>query len=113
MITKLSSVRASTAALIRSTISCWVTIALFGRCPQRFAPTWSSMCIAAAPNLIIDFVVRAILKAEAPKPVSTSTNNGKSQTSVIRRTSVNTSSRLLIPKSGKPNEPAATPPPDK
>ena len=113
MITKFSSVRASTAALIRSTISCWVTIALLGRCPQRFAPTWSSICIAAAPNLIIDLVVRAILNAEAPKPVSTSTNKGRSQTSVIRRTSVNTSSRLLIPKSGKPNEPAATPPPDK
>ena len=71
------------------------------------------MCIAAAPNLISAFVVRAILNAEAPKPVSASTNNGRSHTSVIRRTSVNTSSRLLIPKSGKPKEPAATPPPDK
>ena len=36
IITKLGSVLASTAALIRSSISLVLTIALFGRCPQRF-----------------------------------------------------------------------------
>jgi hypothetical protein len=70
---------------------------LAGRCPQRLAPTWSSMWMAAAPNLIIDFTVRATLNADAPKPVSTSTSSGKEHASVIRRTSVSTSSRLLIP----------------
>ena len=113
MITKESSLRASTAALMRSTISCCETISLFGLWPQRLAPTWSSICIAAAPNLIIDFTVRATLNAEEPKPVSTSTSSGRSQTSVIRRTSVSTSSRPLIPRSGRPREPAATPPPDR
>jgi hypothetical protein len=66
--------------------------------------------MAAAPNLIIDLTVRATLKAEAPKPVSTSTSSGRSQTSVMRRTSVSTSSRLEMPR---PSEPAATPPPDR
>ncbi|MNJ54464.1 hypothetical protein D3C77_499030 [compost metagenome] len=113
MITKLSSVRASTAALMRSTISCWETISLFGRWPQRLAPTWSSMWIAAAPNLIIDLTVRATLNAEEPKPVSTSTSSGRSQTSVIRRTSVSTSSSPVMPRSGRPREPAATPPPER
>jgi len=48
-----------------------------------------------------------------PNPVSTSTSNGREQTSVIRLTSVSTSSSEEIPKSGIPKEPAATPPPDK
>ena len=61
----------------------------------------------------MDFTVRATLNADEPKPVSTSTNKGRSHTSVMRRTSVKTSSKFEIPKSGKPNEPAATPPPDK
>ncbi|MCY1447035.1 hypothetical protein D9M71_636370 [compost metagenome] len=113
MITKLSSLRASTAALMRSTISCWLTISLFGRWPQRLAPTWSSIWMAAAPNLLIERTVRATLKAEAPKPVSTSTSSGRSHTSVMRRTSVSTSSRPVMPRSGRPREPAATPPPDR
>jgi hypothetical protein len=71
------------------------------------------MCIAAAPNLISDFVVRATLKALAPKPVSTSTSSGRSQTSVMRRMSVRTSSRFEMPRSGMPSEPAATPPPER
>ncbi len=37
MMTKSGSVLASTAALTLSTISCWLTTALFGRWPQRFA----------------------------------------------------------------------------
>jgi hypothetical protein len=53
------------------------------------------------------------LKALEPKPVSTSTSSGRSQTSVIRRTSINTSSRLEMPRSGMPSEPAATPPPER
>ncbi|CAB4843344.1 unannotated protein [freshwater metagenome] len=113
MIEKLSSVRASTAALIRSTISDVLTTSLLGRCPQRFAPTWSSMCIAAAPALIKSLTVRAILKADVPKPVSASTKSGVSQMLVIRRTSVRTSSKVVMPRSGTPMEPAATPPPDK
>ena len=54
-----------------------------------------------------------MLKADAPNPVSASTNSGVSHTLVIRRTSVNTSSNVVIPKSGTPKDPAATPPPDK
>jgi hypothetical protein len=69
--------------------------------------------MAAAPNLISDLVVRATLKAEAPKPVSTSTSSGVSHTSVMRRISVSTSSRFEMPRSGRPSEPAATPPPDR
>ncbi|MCY1539941.1 hypothetical protein D9M68_755530 [compost metagenome] len=53
------------------------------------------------------------MNADEPKPVSTSTNKGRSQTSVMRRTSVSTSSSPVMPKSGSPSEPAATPPPDR
>ena len=113
MITKPGSVRASTAALMRSAISSVETSSLPGRWPQRLAPTWSSMCIAAAPALISERVVRATLKALAPKPVSTSTSSGRSQTSVMRRMSISTSSRLEMPRSGMPSEPAATPPPER
>ena len=113
MIAKSGSLLASTAALIRSTISAAETSSFPGRWPQRFAPTWSSMWIAAAPAWIIDLTVRAMLNAEAPKPVSTSTRSGSAHASVIRRTSVSTSSRLLMPRSGRPSEPAATPPPDR
>jgi hypothetical protein len=67
----------------------------------------------AAPNLISDLVVRATLNALAPKPVSTSTSRGSVQTSVMRRMSVSTSSSPLIPRSGTPSEPAATPPPER
>ncbi len=54
------------------------TTSLPGRWPQRLAPTWSSMCTAPAPALISDLTVRAMLKALAPKPVSTSTSSGRS-----------------------------------
>jgi hypothetical protein len=55
----------------------------------------------------------AMLNALGPKPVSMSTSSGTSHTSVMRRTSVSTSSIELIPRSGKPSEPAATPPPER
>jgi len=71
------------------------------------------MCTAAAPNLISDLTVRATLKADAPNPVSASTSSGSEEASVMRRTSVSTSSRLDMPRSGTPSEPAATPPPDR
>ena len=112
IITNCSSVRASTAALIRSTISPAATSSLPGLCPQRFAPTWSSMCTAAAPAFSIDRIVRAMLNAP-PHPVSISTKRGSPEASVIRRTSVSTSSIVLIPKSGIPSEFAATPPPER
>ena len=112
MTTKPASLRASTAALTRSTISAAGTIALPGRCPQRLAATWSSMCMAPAPALTSERTVRAMLKAP-PQPVSASTSNGRSQTSVMRRMSTSTSSRLLIPRSGMPSELAATPPPER
>ena len=99
MMTKFGSVFASAAALMRSTISSLLTISLFGRWPQRFCCTWSSMCIAAAPNLVSDFTVRAMLKAP-PQPVSTSTSSGRPHTSVMRRMSVSTSSSVLMPRSG-------------
>ena len=70
------------------------------------------MCIAPAPNFINDLIVLAMLNAP-PNPVSTSTRRGSEQVSVIRLTSVNTSSKEEIPKSGIPNDPAATPPPDR
>jgi hypothetical protein len=36
-----------------------------------------------------------------------------SQTWVIRRTSTSTSSSVINPRSGRPSEPAETPPPDR
>ena len=75
MITNSASVRASTAALIRSTISASDTISLPGRCPQRFVPTWSSMWTAATPACSMLRIVRAMLNAP-PHPVSISTSSG-------------------------------------
>ena len=98
---KSGSVRASTAALMRSTISSTGTISLLGRWPQRFCATWSSMCTAAAPAFSISRIVLAILNAP-PQPVSMSTSKGKSQADVIRCTSTNTSFNDVMPKSGKP-----------
>ena len=97
---------------MRSTISCLETTSLPGRCPQRLACTWSSMCRPAAPNLMKDFTVRAMLKAP-PQPVSASTSSGRAQASVMRRTSISTSSMVLMPRSGTPKELAATPPPER
>jgi hypothetical protein len=108
-----ASVFASAAAFTRSAISCSGTIALPGRWPQRFAPAWSSMWQADAPALISERTVRAMLKALGPKPVSMSTSSGRSHTSVMRRTSISTSSSVFRPRSGMPSEPAATPPPDR
>ena len=112
MTTKSGSVLASKAAFRRSTISEILTISLFGRWPQRFCATWSSICTAATPAFSIFLMVWAILKAP-PKPVSISTNNGVSTASVIRRASSSTLSRLVIPRSGKPKDALATPPPDR
>src|SRR5436309_10371218 len=70
------------------------------------------MCTAAAPALIIERIVRSMLNA-LPQPVSMSTSSGSVVTSVIRRTSIKTSSRVLIARSGMPSELAATPPPDR
>ncbi len=53
-----------------------------------------------------------MLKA-LPQPVSMSTSSGRVVTSVMRRTSVSTSSIVLMPRSGMPSEFAATPPPDR
>ncbi len=61
---------------MRSTISSVGTSSLPGRWPQRLAPTWSSICTAAAPALIIWRMVRAMLKAP-PQPVSISTSKRK------------------------------------
>src|SRR5699024_3129484 len=94
-------------------ISPWDTISLPGRWPQRLAPTWSSIWQAAAPALISDLTVRSMLNALGPKPVSMSTSSGSSHTSVMRRASISTSSSVLMPRSGMPSEPAATPPPDR
>jgi hypothetical protein len=68
---------------------------------------------AAAPALIRLLMVRSMLNALGPKPVSMSTSSGRSHTSVMRRTSISTSSSVLMPRSGKPSELAATPPPDR
>ncbi len=71
------------------------------------------MWAAAAPASISDLIVRWMLKADGPKPVSISTRSGRSQTAVILRTSTSTSSKVVIPKSGTPKDPAATPPPER
>ena len=62
--------------------------------------------------MAMDFTVRAILNAP-PQPVSASTNSGNAQASVMRRMSMSTSSKVLIPRSGTPREFAATPPPER
>ena len=56
-------------------------------------------------------MVREMLNAP-PQPVSISTSSGRSVTSVMRRTSISTSSMVVMPRSGMPQELAATPPPD-
>jgi hypothetical protein len=56
--------------------------------------------------------VRAMLNAP-PHPVSASTSKGSVLASVIRRMSISTSSIVLMPRSGRPREFAATPPPDR
>src|SRR5450432_1586258 len=70
------------------------------------------MCRPAAPALMKDFTVRAMLSAP-PQPVSASTSSGNAEASVMRRTSMSTSSIAVMPRSGTPSELAATPPPDK
>ncbi|CSC07679.1 Uncharacterised protein [Vibrio cholerae] len=57
-------------------------------------------------------MVRAMLNAP-PKPVSISTSKGKSQALVMRSTSTNTSLSVVMPKSGKPYEALAMPPPER
>ena len=101
MITKLGSVRASTAALMRSTISSILTTALLGLWPQRFCDTWSSMCTAATPTFSNSLMVRAMLNAP-PQPVSISTNKGTCVAEVMRPASISTSFIEVMPKSGKP-----------
>src|SRR5690606_754129 len=112
MTTKPASVRASTAAFTRSTISSFGTTSLPGRWPQRFCPTWSSRCTAATPTRSNERMVRAMLKAP-PQPVSMSTSNGSPVASTMRRASISTSSMVLMPRSGMPSELAATPPPER
>ena len=70
------------------------------------------MCMPAAPALVNDFTVRAMLNAP-PQPVSASTSKGSVLASVMRRMSMSTSSMVLMPRSGRPSEFAATPPPDR
>src|SRR5208283_3414868 len=70
------------------------------------------MCKPAAPNLMKDLTVRAMLNAP-PQPVSASTRSGRAHASLMRRISTSTSSRVLMPRSGTPSELAATPPPDR
>ena len=101
MMKKSWSVRASAAALMRSTISALETISLLGRWPQRFCATWSSRCTAPAPARIISFTVRPMLKAP-PQPVSMSTSNGTSVAALMRRTSSSTSFMVVMPRSGSP-----------
>lgn len=48
-----------------------------------------------------------------PQPVSISTMSGSDDASVMRRASVNTSSIVLMPRSGMPSELTTTLPPDK
>jgi hypothetical protein len=96
MMTKSLSIFASTAAFTRSTISDLLTMALPGRWPQRFCMTWSSMCTAATPARVRARTARAMLKAP-PQPVSMSTSRGRPVTSVMRRASTSTSSRVVMP----------------
>ena len=110
---EVASVRASTAALMRSTISCCVTISLPGRWPQRLAPTWSSMCIAAAPALISDFTVRATLNARRAE-AGVDVDQQRQVADVGDAAHVGQHVvEVVMPRSGRPSEPAATPPPDR
>ena len=59
-----------------------------------------------------DFTVRAMLNTP-PKPVSMSTMSGRGQALVMRSTSISTSCRVLMARSGSPREAFATPPPDR
>ncbi len=112
MITKLSSMRPSAAAFSRSHISCVSTRALPGRWPQRLTATWSSMWQPAAPAQVISRTVRAIINA-LPQPVSASTSKGRSVAEQMRRMSSQTSLRVVIARSGSPNDALATPAPDR
>jgi hypothetical protein len=67
--TNPASVLASTAAFTRSIISSFVTTSLPGRCPQRFWPTWSSMCTAATPMRSKLRMVRSDVEGPAPAGV--------------------------------------------
>mmetsp|Transcript_528 Transcript_528/g.1644 ORF Transcript_528/g.1644 Transcript_528/m.1644 type:complete len:249 (+) Transcript_528:86-832(+) len=99
------------AAASRATISSVGTTCLLGRCPQRLANTWSSMCTAPAPACSMSRTVRSMFSAEAPKPVSMSTSAGAVVTRVILLTSTSTSSSVVTPRSGTPRFERATPPP--
>mmetsp|Transcript_9350 Transcript_9350/g.24850 ORF Transcript_9350/g.24850 Transcript_9350/m.24850 type:complete len:201 (+) Transcript_9350:426-1028(+) len=99
------------AARSRATISSGETTCLPGRCPQRFASTWSSMWTAPAPACSMSRTARSMLRAEAPKPVSMSTSAGTSVTRDSLRTSTRTSSSVVTPRSGTPRLDRATPPP--
>ena len=57
-------------------------------------------------------MVREMLNA-VPQPVSASTSSGRSVAEVMRRTSSQTSFRLVMPRSGSPKEALATPAPDR
>ena len=57
-------------------------------------------------------MVREMLKA-APQPVSASTSNGRSLAEAMRRTSSQTSFRLVMPRSGRPKDAFATPAPER
>ena len=70
------------------------------------------MWTAPTPALSISRIVLAILKAP-PQPVSISTSKGVSVAAVIRTASVITSCIEVIPKSGRPYDAAATPPPER
>ena len=112
MIKNDSSCLPSTAALILSCISLELTKDLLGLCPHLFCDTWSSICTAPHPALIISFIVLEILKAP-PQPVSISTSKGSDVELDILLTSIRTSSMDVIPRSGIPYEAAATPPPER
>ena len=79
------------------------------------------MAAALLLHLILDMRPRPLAANERmaremfstpPQPVSMSTSTGSGVMSVIRRTSLSTSSIVVIPRSAMPHELAATPPPE-
>ena len=113
MITKLASVRASTAALMRSTISSLADDGLVGAMPAAFLH-----------HLVFDVesgrtglrdLARGARDVEGAAPAGVDVHQ---QRQVARggdaaRVLVSTSSIVLMPRSGMPSEFAATPPPER
>ena len=109
---ELASVRASTAALMRSTISPVGTNSLSGTVSAALGAYLVFDMNGGGAGL--DHRADGARDVEGAAPAGVDIDEQRQSTSsVMRRTSVSTSSMVLMPRSGMPSELAATPPPDK